>query len=74
MNGDFGVRSGVETRMVEVMGPMLEARHALSHLGRWMKPRRRSTELLFLGNRAWVSHQPGRGGRHHRHLELPAVP
>lgn len=58
VNGDFGVRSGVETRMVEVMGPMLEARHALSHLGRWMKPRRRSTELLFLGNRAWVSHQP----------------
>jgi len=58
VNADFGVRAGAETKLVEVMGPILEARHALSHMGRWMKPRRRSTELLFLTNRAWVAYQP----------------
>ncbi len=58
VDADFGVRAGVETKLVEVMGPILEARHALSHMGRWMKPRRRRTELLFLGNRAWVAYQP----------------
>lgn len=58
VDADFGVRSGTETRMVEVMGPILEARHALSHLRRWMKPQRRSTELLFTTNRTWVQYQP----------------
>jgi coniferyl-aldehyde dehydrogenase len=58
VNADFGVRAGAETKLVEVMGPILEARHALSHLRRWMKPRRRSTEFLFLTNNAWVEVQP----------------
>ncbi|CAN7763863.1 coniferyl aldehyde dehydrogenase [Variovorax sp. LjRoot84] len=58
VNADFGVRSGAETKLVEVMGPILEARHALSHMGKWMKLRRRSTELLFLTNSAWVEYQP----------------
>ncbi|MBP6780246.1 MAG: coniferyl aldehyde dehydrogenase [Ottowia sp.] len=58
VNADFGVRAGAETKLVEVMGPILEARHALSHMGRWMKPRRRSTELLFMTNSAWVVYQP----------------
>lgn len=58
VNADFGVRSGAETRLIEVLGPVLEARHALSHLRRWMRPRRRRTELLFLGNGAWVAYQP----------------
>jgi coniferyl-aldehyde dehydrogenase len=52
VNADFGVRAGAETKLIEVMGPILEARHALSHMGRWMKPRRRRTELLFLTNSA----------------------
>ncbi len=58
VSADFGVRAPAETKLIEVMGPILEARHALSHLRRWMKPRRRSTELLFLGNGAWVTYQP----------------
>ncbi len=58
VNADFGVRSPAETKLVEVMGPILEARHALSHLRHWMKPRRRRTELLFLSNGAWVEYQP----------------
>ncbi|MET3918406.1 coniferyl-aldehyde dehydrogenase [Variovorax sp. OAS795] len=58
VNADFGVRAGAETKLVEVMGPILEARHALSHMRQWMKPRRRSTELLFLTNSAWIEYQP----------------
>ncbi len=58
VNADFGVRAGAETKLVEVMGPILEAHHCLSHLRRWIKPRRRSTELLFLTNSAWVAYQP----------------
>jgi coniferyl-aldehyde dehydrogenase len=58
VNADFGVRAGAETKLVEVMGPILHARHALKHLRRWMKPRRRSTEFLFLTNSAWVETQP----------------
>ena len=55
---DFGGRSPSETLLVEVAGPVLEINHALSSLARWMKPRRRHTELLFLTNRAWVMYQP----------------
>lgn len=58
VNADFGVRAAGETKLVEVMGPILEARHAISHLGRWMKSRRRSTELMFFSNQAWVTYQP----------------
>jgi hypothetical protein len=32
VNADFGIRAGAETKLVEVMGPILEARHALSHI------------------------------------------
>jgi coniferyl-aldehyde dehydrogenase len=45
VNADFGVRAGAETRLVEVMGPILEAHHCLSHLRKWMKPRRLSASL-----------------------------
>lgn len=58
VNADFGVRADAETRLVEVMGPILEARHAVSHLRKWMRSRRRRTELLFATNRAWVQYQP----------------
>jgi len=58
VNDDFGIRAPAETKLVEVIGPILEARHARSHLRRWMKPRRRSTELLFSSNAAWVEYQP----------------
>jgi coniferyl-aldehyde dehydrogenase len=58
VSADFGVRAPTETKLIEVMGPILEARHALSHLRRWMKPLRRRTELLFLSNGAWVAYQP----------------
>ncbi|MET0591801.1 MAG: coniferyl aldehyde dehydrogenase [Polyangiaceae bacterium] len=55
---DFEGRSPFESRLVEVFGPMLEIDHALRHLKKWMKPKRRATELLFLGNGARVQYQP----------------
>jgi coniferyl-aldehyde dehydrogenase len=58
VDADFGGRSATETKLVEVMGPILEANHALSNLRRWMKPQRRHTELLFTTNSAKVEYQP----------------
>ncbi len=58
VNADFGCRAAAETKLVEAMGPILEANHALHRLRRWMQPSRRHTELLFLSNRARVSYQP----------------
>jgi coniferyl-aldehyde dehydrogenase len=55
---DFEGRSPFESRLVEVFGPILEIDHALRHLRRWMKPKKRATELLFFGNGARVQYQP----------------
>jgi coniferyl-aldehyde dehydrogenase len=58
VSADFGGRSPAETKLVEVLGPILEINHALHALRKWMKPSRRRTELLFLTNRARVVYQP----------------
>jgi coniferyl-aldehyde dehydrogenase len=58
MSLDFGGRSRLESKMADVLGPVLEINHALRHLRGWMKPRRRQTELLFFSNRAWIEYQP----------------
>jgi coniferyl-aldehyde dehydrogenase len=58
VSADFGGRAATETKLSEVLGPILEINHALGSLRRWMKPRRRHTELLFLTNRVWISYQP----------------
>src|SRR5262249_20605106 len=58
MSADFGGRSHSESKLIDVLGPVLEIDHAISHLRHWMKPQRRRTELLFLSNRAWVEYQP----------------
>src|SRR5574337_444476 len=58
MSSDFGFRSPAESKMLDILGSTLEINHAISHLGRWMKPSRRSTELLFLTNRLRVTYQP----------------
>ncbi len=44
--------------MFDLLGSTLEANHAIAHLGRWMRPSRRSTELLFLSNSVEVRYQP----------------
>ncbi len=57
-SADFGGRSPTESRIADVLGVVLNIRHAISHVKRWMKPERRGVELLFLPNTARVEHQP----------------
>jgi coniferyl-aldehyde dehydrogenase len=58
MSQDFGFRAPAESKMLDLLGATLEANHAISHLGSWMKPSRRATELLFLSNSLQVTYQP----------------
>ncbi len=58
MSRDFGFRSPAESKMLDVLGATLEINHSLSHLARWMRPRRRRPELLFLSNSLKVTYQP----------------
>ncbi|HYP69413.1 MAG TPA: coniferyl aldehyde dehydrogenase, partial [Variovorax sp.] len=58
MSQDFGHRSHAESKMLDLLGSALEAQHAISHVARWMKPSRRSTEWLFLTNSVRVHYQP----------------
>ena len=58
MSLDFGGRPALESKMADILGPVLEINHALRHLRAWMKPQRRETELLFFSNRAWIEYQP----------------
>ena len=58
MSTDFGQRAHAESKMLDLLGSMLELNHAISHIRRWMKPSRRSTEILFLTNSVKVVYQP----------------
>lgn len=58
MHTDFGQRAHAESKMLDLLGSMLELNHALSHVKRWMRPSRRKTELLFLSNSVKVIYQP----------------
>ncbi|MEJ8851127.1 coniferyl aldehyde dehydrogenase [Variovorax rhizosphaerae] len=58
MSSDFGQRAHAESKMLDLLGSMMELNHAISHVRRWMKPSRRSTELLFLSNSVKVMYQP----------------
>lgn len=58
MNADFGCRSATESRLFDLLGSTMELNHLISHVGRWMKPSRRSTELLFKSNALEVIYQP----------------
>ncbi len=58
MSQDFGFRPVAESKMLDLLGSVLEVNHAIAHVRRWMKPSRRSTELLFLSNSVKVLYQP----------------
>jgi coniferyl-aldehyde dehydrogenase len=58
MSQDFGFRSPAESKMLDILGSTLEINHAISHVGGWMKPSRRSAELLFATNSVRVTYQP----------------
>ena len=55
---DFGFRSLHESKILDLMSSILDINHTISHVRRWMKPSRRSTELLFLSNSLQVTYQP----------------
>ena len=55
---DFGHRSAHETRLAELYIVGAEARHAIRHLSRWMKPRRVATPWHLLPASARIMHQP----------------
>lgn len=55
---DFGVRAAGETMLVDLLPSLLHIDHLLRHMKRWMRPSRRSPELLFSTNRAAVQYQP----------------
>ena len=55
---DFGARSAVEVRVTETMLLRAGVRHALRHLGAWMKPRRAPVALAYRPGSAWLIRQP----------------
>ena len=48
ISADFGQRPAEETDLLEVFPSLSAIRHALRHGRRWMKPRQRLADLLFL--------------------------
>ena len=55
---DFRGRAAAETKMLDVLPTTLEINHAIRHVARWMRARRRSVELLFASNSLQVTYQP----------------
>lgn len=58
ISADFDGRSSFESKLADLVGPVLEINHARRHLRGWMRPRRRDTEIVFITNRAFVMYQP----------------
>ncbi len=58
ISADFGNRSAHETLLADVWPVLAAARHTLSHLGSWMKPKRVGVGLELLPGRARVLYQP----------------
>ncbi len=47
-----------EVDLSEIFATVTETRHVRRHLARWMRPRRVSTPLTFIGSRSWVTPEP----------------
>lgn len=58
INADFGCRPREETDLLEIYPSLSAIRHSLSKGRRWMKPRRRLADLLFLPARTEMRPQP----------------
>ena len=59
IDADFGVRSAVETRLLELFPVREGIRSAISHLAKWMRPQKRAVDwLVFPGARSRVIPQP----------------
>jgi len=51
-------KPATEVELTEILPVLDEIRHAIQHLGRWMRPRRAAMTLMSLGNRGRVEFQP----------------
>jgi len=58
VSADFGNRAVAETELGELMPLVAGIKHVRRHLGRWMKPQRRSVGLAFRPASARVAYQP----------------
>ena len=58
INADFGHRSVEETLMAEVFASVDGIRHAIKHVGHWMRPQKRSVSVTFAGGSNTVIPQP----------------
>ncbi len=58
ISDDFGGRAAEETLALELFPTLAEIRYAISHLQRWMKPRRSPVSWQFWPARAEVLYQP----------------
>ncbi len=51
-------KPAAEVDLSEIYPVVCEARHAIRHLRRWMKPRRVGTPLALFGSRSWIRYEP----------------
>ncbi len=58
ISADFGNRSPVETRLLEIFPLVDEIRHIKRRLKRWMRPRFAAANWQFLPSRARILYQP----------------
>jgi coniferyl-aldehyde dehydrogenase len=58
INADFGHRAVEETLMAEVFGTVDGIRHAVKHVGKWMKPQKRAVAITFAGGSNTLIPQP----------------
>lgn len=58
IDADFGGRARAETELLECVPALRAIRHARRHVARWMRPQRRSIDLVFQPSKAWVRFEP----------------
>jgi coniferyl-aldehyde dehydrogenase len=58
IHADFGNRPAEETELLEIFPSLSAVRHALRHGKRWMRPKRRFADLLFMPARTELRPQP----------------
>ena len=55
---DFGHRSAIETKLLEIFGNLSAIRDARKHLKKWMKPQKRRTSIMFATGKNLLIPQP----------------
>lgn len=58
ISADFGHRSAIETKLLEMFGTLSAIRDARKRLRKWMKPQRRGTSIVFATGKNRVIPQP----------------